>query len=111
MHEYSVASEIAALVKQTAGGSRVQKITLAIGNLSSIFPESLLMYLEIVLPEMGMDKVMVETKEVPATFLCACSREYVADTFTSACPACNGFDRTIKAGHDCTVESIEVEDV
>jgi hydrogenase nickel incorporation protein HypA/HybF len=112
MHEYGVASEIAAIVRQTAGTSRVKKITLGIGNISGIFPESLLMYLrEILLPEQGMDGVEVETKEVPATFVCACKTEYMAEDIFSACPACGGFDRTIKAGHDCTIESIEVEDV
>jgi hydrogenase nickel incorporation protein HypA/HybF len=110
MHEYSVAAEIAAIVKQTAQGRPVKKITLAIGSLSGIFTESLLMYLEIVLPDLGMNNVAIETKEIPATFACACGTEYKADNIAAACPICGGYDRTIKAGHDCTVESIEVED-
>jgi hydrogenase nickel incorporation protein HypA/HybF len=110
MHEYSVATEIAEIVKQTAQGRPVKKISLAIGSLSGIFTDSLLMYLEIVLPDMGMNNVAIETREVPALFACACGNEYKAENIASACPACGGFERTIKAGHDCTVESIEVED-
>jgi hydrogenase nickel incorporation protein HypA/HybF len=110
MHEYSVASEIAAIVQQTAQGRPVKKITLAIGSLSGIFTESLLMYLELVLPDMGMSGVVIETKEVPALFACACGTEYNAGNIATACPACGGYQRTLKAGHDCTVESIEVED-
>jgi hydrogenase nickel incorporation protein HypA/HybF len=110
MHEYSVASEIAAIVQQTAQGRPVKKITLAIGALSGVFSESLLMYLELVLPDMGMNNVVIETKEVPALFACACGTEYNAENIATACPACGGYQRTIKAGHDCTVESIEVED-
>jgi hydrogenase nickel incorporation protein HypA/HybF len=110
MHEYSVATEIASIVQQTAQGRRVKKITLAIGALSGIFSESLLMYLELVLPDMGMDGVRIETKETPAVFACACGNEYKAENMAQACPECGGYERTIKAGHDCIVESIEVED-
>jgi hydrogenase nickel incorporation protein HypA/HybF len=110
MHEYSVASEIAAIVKQTAQGRRVKKITIAIGSFSGIFSESLLMYLELVLPDMGMDNVEIETKETAAVFACACGNEYTAQNMALACPGCGGYERTIKTGHDCIVESIEVED-
>ncbi|HUI94092.1 MAG TPA: hydrogenase maturation nickel metallochaperone HypA [Chitinivibrionales bacterium] len=110
MHEYSVATEIAAIVKQTAQGRSVKKITIVIGTLSGVFSESLLMYLEIVLPDMGMDKVEIETKESAAVFACACGNEYTATNMALACPKCGGYERTIKAGQDCIVESIEVED-
>jgi hydrogenase nickel incorporation protein HypA/HybF len=110
MHEYSVASEIAAIVKQTAKGLPVKKISLSIGVLSGIFSESLLMYLELVLPEMGMTGVAIETKEIPATFVCVCGTEYTAKSMTEVCPQCGGYERSIQSGHDCTIESIEVED-
>ncbi len=110
MHEYSVACEIAALVKQSAQGRPVKQISLAVGALSGIFTESLLMYLGLVLPDMGMNNVAIETKDVPATFACTCGATYAADTVASVCPACGGYNRTITAGADCTVESIEVED-
>ena len=110
MHEYSIAAEIAAIVKQTAHDRQVKKITLAIGVLSGVFSESLLMYLELVLPDMGMNGVVIETKEVPAGFACVCGRQYTGKSMTELCPACGGYDRTITAGHDCTIESIEVED-
>jgi hydrogenase nickel insertion protein HypA len=110
MHEYSVACEIAALVKQTAQGRPVQQITLAVGALSGIFTESLTMYLELVLPDMGMDNVKIEIKDVPAAFTCACGEQYTARTMASACPKCGEYARTITAGQDCMVESIEVED-
>jgi len=110
MHEFSVASEIAALVKQTAGSAKVLSVNINIGALSGIFSESLLMYLEIVLPDMGMENVKVETKQIPATFECACGTSYVAEKITAVCPECGGIKRKMTAGHDCTVESIEVDD-
>ncbi len=110
MHEYSVACEIASLVKQSAQTARVTKIALAVGALSGIFTESLLMYLGMVLPDRGMDNVTVETRDVPAAFICACGTRYPAETFAALCPSCGGLARSIAAGADCTVESIEVDD-
>jgi hydrogenase nickel incorporation protein HypA/HybF len=110
MHEYSVACEIAAIAKQSAKGLPVKKISVAVGVLSGVFSESLLMYLELVLPEIGMASAKIETREVPATFVCSCGTEYTAETMTTLCPQCGGYERSIKSGHDCTVESIEVED-
>jgi hydrogenase nickel incorporation protein HypA/HybF len=110
MHEYSVASEIAAIVKQSAKGLPVKKISITIGVLSGIFAESLLMYLELVLPEMGMASVKIETREVPAAFVCSCGTRYTAKSMTTLCPQCGGYERSIESGYDCTVESIEVED-
>ena len=110
MHEYSVACEIAALVKQTAAGRTVTKITLGVGALSGIFTESLAMYLDLVLPDMGMENVSVAMHDVPATFTCACGERYSAKSIAAVCPKCGGYHRTIAAGQDCVVESIEVDD-
>ena len=110
MHEYSVAADIAKIVSQTAKGRPVKKITLAIGAFSGIFSESLLMYLELVLPEMGMNDVSIETNDVPASFVCSCGTHYTAESMTTLCPQCGGYERSIKSGHECTIESIEVED-
>jgi hydrogenase nickel incorporation protein HypA/HybF len=110
MHEYSVASEISAIVKQSAKGLPVKKISIAIGVLSGVFSESLLMYLELMLPEMGMASAKIETREVLATFVCACGTRYTVERMTTLCPQCGGYERSIESGHDCTVESIEVED-
>jgi hydrogenase nickel incorporation protein HypA/HybF len=110
MHEYSIAADIAEIVAQTAAGRPVKKISLAIGALSGVFSDSLLMYLDLVLSEMGMHDVAVEAKDVPASFICSCGTHYSAERMTAVCPACGGFERTITSGKDCTVESIEVED-
>jgi|WetSurMetagenome_2_1015567.scaffolds.fasta_scaffold00423_14 hydrogenase nickel insertion protein HypA len=110
MHEYAVACEIAALVKQTTAGARVEKITLGVGALSGIFTESLTMYLELVLPDMGMESVKIETRDVPAVFACDCGERYEARSILTACPKCGAYARTVAAGQDCVVESIEVED-
>jgi Zn finger protein HypA/HybF involved in hydrogenase expression len=68
------------------------------------------MYLDLALPEAGMSNVAIETKDVPATFLCSCTEQYTSDKFTAACPRCGGYQRTIVSGQDCMVESIEVDD-
>jgi hydrogenase nickel insertion protein HypA len=110
MHEYSVALQIATIVKKAANGKPVKKININIGALSGIFSESLLMYLELLFLEDNMKDIKIETKETPAVFICDCGNEYVAQNLFTLCPNCKKISRKIKSGHDCIVESIEVED-
>ena len=110
MHEYAVASNIVDLVLEHSRGKRLEKVNLAIGAMSGIFDESLKMYLELILEEKGQTNVGLVARFIPATFHCACGKEYEAEKMTDACPACGNYDRKLIAGKDCTVESIEVSD-
>jgi hydrogenase nickel insertion protein HypA len=110
MHEYAVASNIAELALETAKGRRLEKVNLSIGALSGIFTESLTMYLGLILEEKGQKEVEFVTRNVPAAFLCSCGREYTVGKMTDACPECKGYNRSITAGKDCILESIEVND-
>ena len=111
MHEYSVAAGIADLVLQHNQGKRVEKVHLNIGAMSGIFYESLEMYLQLILEEKGHPGVQVPARFIPASFHCACGRDYEVEKMVEACPACGGYDRKITGGKDCEVESIEVEDL
>ncbi len=110
MHEYSVALNVADLVLQHSQGKRIEKVNLSIGDMSGVFYDSLAMYLQLVLEEKGHKDVVLNAQFIPATFVCACGKEYTASKMAEACPACGGYDRKITAGKDCLVESIEIND-
>jgi hydrogenase nickel incorporation protein HypA/HybF len=110
MHEYSVALNIADLVLQHSQGKRIEKVNLSIGDMSGVFYDSLAMYLQLVFEEKGHKDVVLNAQFIPATFVCACGKEYVTSKMSEGCPACGGYDRKITAGKDCLVESIEVND-
>ena len=110
MHEYSVAVGIADLVLQHSQGKRLEKVNLEIGAMSGIFYESLEMYLQLVLEDKGQKGVRFSARFIPASFQCACGRNYEAVKMADPCPVCGGFDRKLTGGKDCVVESIEVND-
>ncbi len=101
---------IADLVLQHSRGKRLEKVQLNIGALSGIFYESLEMYLQLVFEEKGHKGVKLAAHFTPATFLCACGKQYEVHSMSEACPSCGNYDRKITTGNDCQVESIEVSD-
>jgi hydrogenase nickel incorporation protein HypA/HybF len=110
MHEYGIAQEIVSMVKERAEGRQVTVIRLQIGDLSTVFPDSLTMYLELLFQDLQKQPVAVDIVKIPARFHCSCGNEYRGDTIFDPCPQCNGFDRKIIDGQECSIESIEVED-
>ena len=110
MHEFSVASSIAELVKRHAGSRRVEKITVDNGVLSGVFADSLVFYLDLIMEEKGSKGVVIEVREVPARCACECGEVYETRRFTDPCPKCGGFKRRIERGKECVVESLEVAD-
>ena len=110
MHEYGVALEIAGAAYAAAGGRRLSKVTLRVGELSGVFSESLVMYCDLVFREKQADTVLVVPVKVPARFKCACGTEYAPPKIFDPCPSCGGIDRTVIDGKECSLESVEVND-
>jgi Zn finger protein HypA/HybF involved in hydrogenase expression len=110
MHEYGVALEIADLAIKTAGDRLITKINLRIGDLSGIFSESLVMYLELIFQEKMNHAPPVSVERIRARFKCSCGTDYAPGKLFDPCPSCGGFDRATIDGNECTIESIEVND-
>lgn len=110
MHEFSVAQSIADTVFTRVSPDRLKKITLDVGTYSGVFPDSLRMYLDLIVEERGGKGVEVEMNKVPAQCLCKCGESYKLDKFHDPCPKCGGYDREITSGKDCMIRSVEVED-
>lgn len=110
MHEYGVALDIAEIAMKSAAGRTMTKINLRIGDVSGVFIESLTMYLELIFKEKQEQAVTVAIERVKASFQCSCGNRYSPEKLFDACPSCGGFERTVLAGQECTIESIEVED-
>ena len=110
MHEYGVALDIADLALKTAGNRPITKVNLRIGDLSGIFCESLVMYLEGIFREKQNNAPPVSVERIRARFKCSCKTEYTPDNLFDSCPSCGGFDRAAIDGNECIIESIEVDD-
>jgi len=111
MHELSVATSVVDLALQHTGGRKLTAVNLAVGANAGIFRESLLLYMGLVLEEKGIKDVKVAWRDVPMHCRCDCGTEYDILRYMDTCPSCGSFQRAMEGGRDCTVDSIEVEDV
>jgi hydrogenase nickel incorporation protein HypA/HybF len=111
MHEYGVALEIVRMAREAAGKRTISKVSIAVGDLSGVFSDSLVMYGELLFHDAQPScDVLFSIRRVNAEFRCSCGTAYVPTELFAPCPDCGGFDRTVIGGNQCTIESIEVED-
>jgi hydrogenase nickel incorporation protein HypA/HybF len=110
MHELSVSSAVVDTVLKHAAGRRVTLVSLRIGHLRQVVPDSLAFYFELVSRETLCEGARLEQVVVPARLRCAeCAREWDPDDAWFRCTSCGGAGEVI-SGNELEVESIEVEE-
>lgn len=106
MHELSLASAIVDTVERHADGAPVAVITLRLGALRQVVPESLELYLEIVGRGTVCEGARLELELVAGRLAC-CGEEWQPPSFR--CPRCGGGGEVV-TGNEFLVESIEIEE-
>jgi hydrogenase nickel incorporation protein HypA/HybF len=106
VHELSLASAIVDTVERHADGRPVNVITMRIGSLRQVVPESLELYVEIVGRGTVCEGARLEFDLVPARLAC-CGGEWEPPSFR--CPSCGGAG-TVISGDEFLVESIHVRE-
>jgi hydrogenase nickel incorporation protein HypA/HybF len=110
MHELSVSSAVVDTVLKHADGRRVTVVSLRIGHLRQVVPDSLAFYFELVSRETLCEGARLEQEVVAARLRCdGCAREWDPEDAWFACTGCGGAGEVI-AGNELEVESIEVEE-
>ena len=110
MHELSVSSAVLDTVLKHAAGRRVTVVSLRIGHLRQVVPDSLAFYFELVSRETLCEGARLEQELVPARLSCGgCGREWDPEDAWFRCTGCGGAGEVI-AGNELEVESIEVEE-
>lgn len=113
MHEMAVTSNILDIVvaeAAKAGAARVAKITLVIGDLSSIIDESVQLYFDLLSKDTLAAGAALDFKRLPATLRCSsCGHTYAKHGSSFECPLCGHDGVLTGAGKEFYIESIEVE--
>ena len=125
MHELSISQAIVDTAVRHASGRRVTLVSLRLGTLRQVVPESLSFYFEIVARETLCAGAELEHELVTALLRCPdCGREWdpappplatheaaagIPELPGFRCPAC-GTPGEVVAGGELEVESIEVEE-
>jgi hydrogenase nickel incorporation protein HypA/HybF len=113
MHELSLSGAIVNTVVKHAGGRPVSLVSLRIGALRQVVPDTLEFYFGFVSKGTVCEGARLEQELIPALLRCAsCGREeWEIDVPIFMCPGCGPAGRVeVASGEEFEVESIEVEE-
>ena len=109
MHELSLSSAVVSTVVKHAKGRRVEIVSLRIGRLRQVVPETLDFYFDFVARETVCDGARLEYEIIDARLRCnPCEKEWGIEIPAFRCPTCGGSDVEVASGNEFEVESIEV---
>jgi hydrogenase nickel incorporation protein HypA/HybF len=111
MHELSVATAVLGTALKHADGRRVTVVSVRLGRLRQVVPDSLRFYFEIVARDSDCEQAALELVEIPARLRClACQQQWSPEMPAFRCPGCGSADVIVEAGEELEVDYIEVED-
>jgi hydrogenase nickel incorporation protein HypA/HybF len=109
MHELSIAGAVVDTALRHAEDRRVLLVTLRVGRLRQVVPDSLAFYFELVARDTLVQGARLEQVVVPVRMRCeACAHEWEPE-LRFRCPGCEGVGEVL-AGDELEVDSIEVEE-
>ena len=109
MHELSIAGAVVDTALRHAEDRRVLLVTLRVGQLRQVVPDSLAFYFEMVARDTLVEGARLELVVVPVRMRCeACAHEWEPE-LRFRCPECEGAGEVL-AGDELEVDSIEVEE-
>ena len=109
MHELSITCSIVELVAEAANGRKVHRVTVEIGQLSGVMPDSITLWFPEVARGTAVEDASLEIREIAATARCdACGAEFSTPSMLTPCP-CGSFRFRRLKGEELSVKSIELE--
>ena len=112
MHELSLSSAIVNTVVKHAAGRPVSVVSMRVGALRQVVPDTLDFYFGFVASGTVCEGARLEQELIPARLRCAtCEREWDIELPIFMCPECGPSGRVeVASGDEFEVESIEVEE-
>jgi hydrogenase nickel incorporation protein HypA/HybF len=112
MHELSISGAIVNTVVKHAAGRPVSLVSLRVGALRQVVPDTLEFYFGFVSKGTVCEGARLEQELIPARLRCAsCEREWETELPVFICPGCGSGGRVeVASGDEFEVESIEVEE-
>lgn len=107
-----IAAEIAAAAVSEGekhGAAKIVTVTVRIGVLRGIVPDSLRMYFEHIVKGSPAEGAALEIEEEPVLVSCPGCGERPASGLTLSCPACGRDGVVVKGGDSLQMVSIDIE--
>jgi len=110
MHEYSIATGLVETALRHAGGRRVRVVSLRVGPLRQIVPDTLAFAFDLAARDTLCEGAQLQQERVPCRLRCTvCDREWVAAEPDFRCRSC-GWPALVLTGDELEMVSIEVDD-
>jgi hydrogenase nickel incorporation protein HypA/HybF len=111
MHELSVATAVLNTALKHSGERPVSLVSLRVGRMRQVVPDSLRFYFEIVARDTACEGAALELEVIDTRLSCSeCERQWSPQIPAFRCPDCSSANVRVLAGEELEVEYIEVED-
>jgi hydrogenase nickel incorporation protein HypA/HybF len=109
MHELSLAGALVNTALRHADGRRVAVISVKVGRLRQVVPETLAFAFGFVSRDTFCEGARLELQVIDGRLRCRpCEHEWEIEIPAFRCPICGGAEVEIAAGNEFLIESIEV---
>ena len=111
MHELSVATAVVDTACKHADGRRVSVVSMRVGRLRQVVPDSLRFYFEIVTRDTVCEGARLALEEIELQLECSeCGSRWTPELPVFRCEECGSAEVSITAGEELEVDYIEVEE-
>lgn len=114
MHEYSIAQGIMQTVlaeAEKAKAQKVVKVSLKIGDLTGVFPDSLSFCFELLSKGTIAEGAALNIEKVPIRGYCPhCNKTFLIEDNNYFCQYCNNLKIELTSGRELQIDHLEVED-
>jgi hydrogenase nickel incorporation protein HypA/HybF len=108
MHELGITRSIVSIVAERAGGQKVLRVTVEVGRLSGLLPESIRFCFDICAKDTPLEGALLQIVEVEGRGLCsACGAEPVLTAPLGRCPVCQAPTLSVVAGTELKIKEME----
>ncbi|MFZ5929396.1 MAG: hydrogenase maturation nickel metallochaperone HypA [Acidobacteriota bacterium] len=110
MHELGITEAILGIVLRHAGGARVRKVQVTVGEWTGYVGDSIELFWQELSRGTAAEAAKLEFRFEPATLRCrACGTVFGVNGSGLECPQCGALGGDPAGGQECTVDLIEVE--
>jgi hydrogenase nickel incorporation protein HypA/HybF len=111
MHELGITQNIVAIALEHAQDSKVQRITLEIGNLSAVLPDAIQFCFDVCCAGTALEGAELKIIEIPGVGCCRrCGTEITLEQPFGICH-CGSTDLEILQGEELKIKKLEVEEL
>ncbi|MBE9228063.1 hydrogenase maturation nickel metallochaperone HypA [Phormidium sp. LEGE 05292] len=112
MHELGITRNIVAIATEHANGYPVKRVTLEIGKLTAILPDSIRFCFDVCSQGTLLEGAKLEIIEIPGLAHCRqCQTEVSLEMPYGICHACGSSDLEIFQGEELKIKELEVEEL